>query len=119
MQFPGLAIQLEQALSVHIVRNDRLFVVRRLRLFVGHLEEEEERDLLGIGHVRQAIVPQDVGEVPGFVDDLLAVVGHGFSEFNPKHNVRRNQSHDDSTICETRSEMSVSNGVFPDRRYIV
>ncbi len=119
MQFPGLAIQLEQALSVHIVRNDRLFVVRRLRLFVGHLEEEEERDLLGIGHVRQAIVPQDMGEVSGFVDDLLAVVGHGISEFNPKHNVRRNQSHDDSTICETRSEMSVSNGVFPDRRYIV
>ncbi len=96
-----------------------MFRRRRLGLFVGHLEEEQERDLLGLGHVRHAIVPQDVGEVPGFVDDLLAVVGHGISEFNPKHNVRRNQSHDDSTICETRSEMSVPNGVFPVRRYIV
>jgi len=26
-----------------------------------------------VGHVRQTIVPQNVGEVPGFVDDLLRV----------------------------------------------
>ena len=50
--------------------------MRRLRLSVGHPEEEQERDLRGLGHVRHAIVPQDVGEVPGFVGDLLAVVGH-------------------------------------------
>ena len=37
---------------------------------------------------RQSIVPQDVGEVPGFVDDLLAVATHGISEFNRKHNIR-------------------------------
>ncbi len=80
VQFQSFSVQFEQALPVHVVRDDRLFVVRRLGLFVGHLEEEQERDLLGVGHVRQSIVPQDVGEVPGFVDDLLAVVGHGLPE---------------------------------------
>ena len=51
-------------------------VVGRLGQFVGHLEEEQEGDLLRVGHVREAVVPQDVGEVPGFVDDVLGVGAH-------------------------------------------
>ena len=47
-----------------------------LVMLVGHLEKEQEGDLLRVGHVREAVVPQDVGEVPGFVDDLLGVVAH-------------------------------------------
>ena len=77
-----------------------------------------ERDLFRVGHVRKPIVPQDVGEVPGFVDELLAIVRHIVSEFIPKHTVRRNQFHGDSTVCETRFEKNVSHDAFPDRRYI-
>jgi hypothetical protein len=53
-----------------------VFDARGLRQFVGHFEKEQKRDLLRIGHVRQAVVPQNVGEVPGFGDDLLAVIAH-------------------------------------------
>ena len=48
------------------LRNQRRTVERRLGLLVGHLQKEQEGDLLRVGHVRQALVPQDVGEVPGF-----------------------------------------------------
>ncbi len=76
VDFQLVAVPLEQALPAELRRHDRLAVVRRLRLLVGHLEEQQESDLLRVGHVRQAIVPQNVGEVPGFVDDLLGGVGH-------------------------------------------
>ena len=74
--FEFVAFPLQQALPVELRRDDGRAVVRRLGLLVGHLEEEQERDLLRVGHVRKAIVPQNVGEVPGFVDDLLGVVAH-------------------------------------------
>ena len=71
-----VAVPLQQARPAELRRHDGLAVVRRLGQFVGHLQEEQERDLLRVGHVRQAVVPQDVGEVPGFVDDLLGVGAH-------------------------------------------
>ena len=46
-------------------------------LLVGHLEEEQEGDLLHERHIAHAIIPQDMGEVPGFSDDLLGVAVHG------------------------------------------
>ena len=72
----GIAFLAEQARPVIAGRDDRLPVVGRLRLLVRHLEEEQERDLLHVGHVAQAVVPEDVGEVPGFADDLLGVGAH-------------------------------------------
>jgi hypothetical protein len=50
----------------------------QLRLLIGHLEEQQERDLLRVPHVRQAVVAQHVRETPRAVDDLLrCVVRHG------------------------------------------
>ena len=74
--FQFVAFQLQQALPAELRRHDGLAVVGRLRQFVGHLQKEQERDLLGVGHVREAVVPQDVGEVPGFVDDILGGGAH-------------------------------------------
>ena len=47
-------------------------IVRRLRLLVGHLEEEQEGELLDVVAVGQAVVAQDVAVVPELVDDLPA-----------------------------------------------
>ena len=71
-----VAVELHQARPTQRRRHDRLAVVGRLGQFVGHLQEEQEGDLLRVGHVRKAVVPQDVGEVPGFVDDVLGGGAH-------------------------------------------
>ena len=81
--FELVPFPLEQALPVVFGGNDRRLVVRWLRLFMGHLEEQQERDLFGIGHVRKPIVTQNVSEVPGFVDDLLGVVVAHFNHPAP------------------------------------
>ena len=72
--FELVPFPLEQALPVVFGGNNRRLVVRWLRLFMGHLEEQQERDLFGIGHVRKPIVTQNVSEVPSLVDNLLGVV---------------------------------------------
>ncbi len=47
-----------------------------MRLLVGHLEEEEEGDLLRISQIREPVVPEQVRVAPGLVDYLLRVVVH-------------------------------------------
>ena len=37
-----------------------LFVVRRLRLLVGHFQKEQKRDLLGVSHVGKPIIAQGI-----------------------------------------------------------
>jgi hypothetical protein len=61
--------------SSALLANGRLAVWRPGQL-VGHREEQEQGDLLGVGHVGQAVVAQDVGEVPCLGDDLLGVGTH-------------------------------------------
>lgn len=39
-------------------------VVRRPGLCIGHLEKEQESNLLRVDHVGQPVVPKNVGEVP-------------------------------------------------------
>jgi hypothetical protein len=72
-----VAVQLEQILPAEFGRHDGRAVERRLGHLVGHFQEEQKGNLLRVGHVREAVVTQDVGEIPGFADDLLAVVAHG------------------------------------------
>jgi len=72
----GIAFLAEQARPVIASRDDRLPVVGRLRLLIRHLEEEQERDLFDVSHVAQAVVPEDVGEVPCLADNLLGVGAH-------------------------------------------
>jgi hypothetical protein len=71
LSFQLVAFQLQQTLPAVLRRHDGRAVVGRFRLFVGHLEEEQESDLLGVGHVRETVVAQDMGEAPGFAHDLL------------------------------------------------
>ena len=66
----------QQARPVIASRDDRLPVVGRLRLLIRHLEEEQERDLFDVSHVAQAVVPEDVGEVPCLAHNLLGVGAH-------------------------------------------
>ena len=49
-------------------------VERRLRLLVRHLQEQQERQLLDVVAVGQAVVPQDVAVVPELLDELLGAV---------------------------------------------
>ncbi|WP_197172069.1 hypothetical protein [Novipirellula aureliae] len=44
------AVALQQAGPIESFGHD-LFVVRRLRLLVGHFQKEQKRDLLGVSHV--------------------------------------------------------------------
>ena len=44
---------------------------------VGHLEEQEERELLQVVLVAQAVVTQDLAVVPQLLDDPVALLGHG------------------------------------------
>ena len=69
-----VAVLGEQTLPAPFEWYERITAVGRLRLLVRHLEKEQERDLLGVGHIRQAVVAQDVGVGPGLVDYLLGVV---------------------------------------------
>ena len=85
----GIAFLAQQARPVIASRDDRLSVVGRLGLLIRHLEEEQEGDLLDVGHVTQAVVPEDVGEVPCFADDLLSGGAHVGQEAEPKLGLRR------------------------------
>ena len=68
---------LEQALPVVFGWDDAGLVVGRLGDLVCHLEKEQEGDLFRVGHVGEAIITENMGEVPCLVDDLLGVVcGH-------------------------------------------
>ena len=85
--FEFFTVALKQAGPIEAFGHSDLFVVRRLRLFVGHFQKEQKRDLLGVGHVGKPIIAQDMGKVPSFVDDLFCVrhvVISGFfrSKFN-------------------------------------
>ena len=50
-----VAVELQQARPAQRRRHDGLAVVRRLGQLVGHLQEEQKRDLLRVGHVRQPV----------------------------------------------------------------
>jgi hypothetical protein len=73
MHLQFVPVPLQQTGPPQFRRHDRPAVVRRLGQFVGHLQEQQERDLLRVRHVRKPIVPQHVGEIPSFVDDLLGL----------------------------------------------
>ena len=71
-----LAVASEKACPVESVRYDGRAAPRRLGLLVGHLQEQQEGDLLRVGHVGQAVVTEQVREAPRLVDDLLGVARH-------------------------------------------
>ena len=54
------------------------FVVRRLRLLVGHFPQEQKSDLLGVSHLGKPIIAQDMGKVPSFVDDHFGIRHEGY-----------------------------------------
>ena len=71
------AVQPLQRLPVEVLRHERRLVPGRLRPLVGHLQEEQERQLLDVVPVREPVVPQQVAVVPQLLDDLLAMcAGH-------------------------------------------
>src|SRR5208337_4184749 len=59
----------QQARPVVAGRNRALLVVRRFRMLVGHLEEEEEGELLDVVAVAHSVIAEDVAEVPEFLYD--------------------------------------------------
>ena len=76
MRLQLLAVAGEKARPVESGRHDGWAVPRRLGPLVRHLQEQQERDLLRVGHVGQAVVAEQVREAPRFVDDLPGVVRH-------------------------------------------
>ena len=73
VSFEFFAVALQQAGPIETFGHADLFVVRRLRLLVGHFQKEQKRDLLGVSHVGKPIIAQDMRKVPSFVDDLFGV----------------------------------------------
>ena len=71
MSFEFFAVALQQAGPIEIIGHADLFVVRRLRLLVGHFQKEQKRDLLGVSDVGKPIIAQDMRKVPSFVDVCL------------------------------------------------
>jgi hypothetical protein len=74
MELEVLAVTLKETLPAELWGNKRRTVVWGPRALVGHLEEEQEGDLLGVGHERKSRVPEDVGVTPSLVDYPLGVV---------------------------------------------
>lgn len=74
MDLQCLAIEFQKGLPSQLGGDNRFFLIRWLGQFVRHFQEEQKGDLLCISHVRKPIVPQNVGKIPGFVDDLLGGV---------------------------------------------
>jgi hypothetical protein len=74
---PGaLRFTLKQAQQTVFVGDLAGLAVRMLRALVGHLEEQQIRQLLDIVAVAHPIVAEDVAVVPEFLDDLLGVISH-------------------------------------------
>jgi hypothetical protein len=71
-----VAVARQQARPIRPRRHGRLLVPRRAALLVGHLEEQQERELLDVVAVREPVVPQDAAVVPQLRDDLLGLAAH-------------------------------------------
>jgi len=63
VSFEFFAVALQQAGPIETFGHDRFFVVRRLRLLVGHFQKEQKRDLLDVSHVGKPIIGQDMGKL--------------------------------------------------------
>ena len=66
-----VAVAREQARPVEPVGDERGPVERRLRLLVGHLQEEQVGELLEVVAVREPVVAQDVAVVPEPLDEAV------------------------------------------------
>ena len=81
-----LAVVLLQLDPLHLRRRevgpavalrDRLLLAGELGALVGHLEEEQEGELLQVVLVGEPVVAQDVAVGPELLDDAVGGVGHG------------------------------------------
>ena len=68
MHLEFIAFQLQQIRPAITFRNQRRLIERRLRLFIGHLQKEQKRQLLDVIAVRQPVVAQDVAVIPEFLN---------------------------------------------------
>ena len=76
----GKALAAGSSSPVETFGHTDLFVVRRLRLLVGHFQKEQKRDLLGVSHVGKPVVAQDIRKVPSLVDVYFSNVRRFRSE---------------------------------------
>ncbi len=63
-----------------IALGDRLLLARERRALVGHLEEQQERELFQVVLVREPVVAQDVAVGPELLDDTVRRVAHAFGD---------------------------------------
>jgi hypothetical protein len=68
VSFEIVAIQLQQRIPAESLWDGGRFVEGRLRLLVGHLQEEQERQLLDVIAIGQAVVAEDIAVVPELLD---------------------------------------------------
>ncbi len=71
MNLERVAVPLEERGPVETRGHDRRPRERRPRLLVGHLEEEQIRELLEVVAVREPVVPQDVAVAPQPLDEAV------------------------------------------------
>ena len=64
VDFEFIAFQHQQIRPAITLRNQRRLIERWLRLFVGHLQEQQKRQLLNVVAIRQPVIAKDVAVVP-------------------------------------------------------
>ena len=69
LDLQAVAVQAHKRRPVQALGNDRGSAERRLRLLVRHLQEQQERELLDVVLIGQAVVPQDVAIVPELLNN--------------------------------------------------
>ncbi len=84
MHFQIVAVAREQRRPGVLLRHDRRFVVRRQRALVGHLQEQQVRELLEIVAVGDAIVFEHITKVPELINQVLRQIFH-LSKSELKH----------------------------------
>ena len=74
MSFEFFAVLLQQVGPIEFFGHADLFVVRRLRLLVGHFQKEQKRDLLGVSYVGKPLIAQDMRKVQFRDSELIQVI---------------------------------------------
>ncbi len=74
MRVKIVAVEAFEALPVEGARDKDGTIGKELLPFVGHLEEEQECELLDVVLIQEAVIAEDVAVVPEFLND--GVAGH-------------------------------------------
>jgi hypothetical protein len=78
VDFEIVTNELHELVLAEALRNRRWLVDRRTTQLVGHLQEQQECELLDVIAAGQAVIPKNVAVIPSFWTKAGAVIRIGF-----------------------------------------